>query len=116
MEMRTRYGKLILLLVVAGMLAVSGGVASGKAHVPVGEVQVAHRGVVKQLPAQALSGHLAHGDIQLPACDFNNIFIEGGDASKVVASDSSGVTYSDIGFVPRDDAGGITPACPPGTF
>jgi hypothetical protein len=104
------------ILVVMLALAASGGVAFGKAHVPAGEIQVAHRGVVKQLPAAALSGHLQHGDFHLPACDFNNVFPEGGDASAVVSSDITGVTYSDTGFVPRADAGGITAACPPGTF
>ena len=61
-------------------------------------------------------GHLRHGDIQLPACDFANVFGDGADTSNVVSSDLSGVTYSDIGFVARVDAGGVTPACPPGTF
>lgn len=111
-----KYGKRLSLLAVMLVFASSAGVALGKGHVPVGDIQVAHRGVVKQLPAQALDGHLQHGDIQLPACDFNNIFLEDGDASNVVAADFSGVTYSDIGFVPRADAGGVTPACPPGTF
>ena len=104
------------ILIVMLVLAASGGVAFGKAHVPAGEIQVAHRGVVKQLPAQALNGHLRHADIQLPACDFNNVFLIKGDASNVVSADFTGVTYSDIGFVPRADAGGVTPACPPGTF
>ena len=36
--------------------------------------------------------------------------------SNVVSSDGSGVTYSDLGFIARIDAGGVTPACPPGTF
>ena len=104
------------LLLAVLLMALASGVALGKAHVPAGEIQVAHRGVVKQLPAEALGGHLAHSDPQLPACDFNNVFPERGDASNVVSSDGTGVTYSDIGFVPRADAGGITPACPPGTF
>jgi hypothetical protein len=103
------------ILVVMLVLAASGGVAFGKAHVPAGEIQVAHRGVVKQLPAAALGGHLRHGDIQLPACDFANVFPEGGDASNVLSSDLTGVTYTS-GFVARVDAGGATPACPPGTF
>ncbi len=114
MEVKTRYGKLVLLLVVVLMLAVSAGVAFGKAHVPVGEIQVAHRGVVKQLPAQALGGHLQHGDFQLPVCDFNNVFLNGGDASSVADLDGDG--FADAGLAPRADAGGVTPACPPGTF
>lgn len=114
--MRIRHAKLFLMLGVLLMFAASAGVALGKAHVPVGDIQVAHRGVVKQLPEQALDGHLRHGDIQLPACDFNNVFLNKGDASNVLAADFTGVLYSDIGFVPRADAGGVTPACPPGTF
>ena len=114
--MRKRQVLLYFVLVVMLAFAASAGVALGKAHVPADEIQVAHRGTVKQLPAQALNGHLAHGDIQLPACDFNNVFPEGGDASNVVSSDNTGVTYSDMGFVARADAGGITMACPPGTF
>ena len=113
--MRKRYVLLSLILVVILALAATG-VAFGKAHVPAGNIQVAHRGVVKELPAQALDGHLRHGDLQLPACDFNNVFPTGSDASNVVSSDGTGVTYSDIGFVPRADAGGITPACPAGAF
>jgi len=108
----------ILVALVLPILLLVGATGStlGKAHVPAGEAQMAHRGTVKQLPAQALRGHLRHGDIQLPACDFNNVFHEGGDASNVISSDMSGVTYSDKGFVERDSAEGITSACPPGTF
>ena len=114
--MRKRQILLYFVLVVMLAFAASGGVALGKAHVPAGEIQVSHRGTVKQLPSQALSGHVRHGDLQLPACDFNNVFLNKGDASNVVSSDGTGVTYSDIGFEPRADAGGLPPACPPGTF
>ena len=107
---------LFSLILVALLTLLVSGIALAKAHVPAGEVQIAHRGVVKQLPAQALNGHLSHGDIQLPACDFNNVFLEGGDASNVVSADIFGVTYSDKPFQPRVDAGGATPACPAGTF
>lgn len=88
----------------------------GKGHVPIGQVQVAHRGEVIQISENALQAHLSHGDIQLPACDFNNVFFREQDVSNVIAADFTGVTYSDIGFVPRDSADGATPACPPGTF
>ena len=82
------------------------------------DVQVAHRGIVKQLPAGALSGHLAHGDFQLPACDFNNVFPEGDDTSALSDDNGNGIfDKKDTGFNnPRRDAGGITPACPVGTF
>ena len=106
------------ILVVMLVLAASGGVAFGKAHVPAGEIQVAHRGVVKQLPAQALNGHLTHSDFQLPACDFNNVFPAGADVSGLSDTNGNGIfDAGDAGFTaPRIDAGGITPACPVGTF
>lgn len=97
-------------LLVAGIA----GSAMGKAHVPAGDVQISHRGIVKQLPAQALAGHLRHGDFQLPACDFNNVFLNKGDASGVADDDGDG--FADAGLNERSDAGGITPACPAGTF
>lgn len=63
-----------------------------------------------------MKAHVGHGDVQLPACDFNNVFGEGTDTSNVVSANFSGVTYSDIGFVPSANAGGVNSACPPGTF
>jgi len=108
----------ILIPLIAGLLALSvSGVAVGKAHVPADEVQLSHKGrFALNVDAPALNAHIRHGDIQLPACDFANVFGEGVDTSNVVASDFTGVTYSDIGFVARSDAGGATPACPPGTL
>ena len=126
--MRKRHKRQILfsfLLVVMLALAASGGVAFGKAHVPAHKVQVAHQGTAINVGAAALAAHLAHGDIQLPACDFANVFGAGTDTSNVVDTAFvekvrgkfvTGVLYSDIGFVARSDAGGVTPACPPGTF
>ena len=105
-----------LLLVVLLALMASGGVAFGKAHVPAGQVQVSHRGAALTVAAPALSAHLGHGDIQLPACDFKNVFGEGTDTSNVVSASLAGVLYADGSVVPRADAGGITDACPPGTF
>ena len=113
---------LVSSILVAVVLAVAlpfatAGVVWGKAHVPAGEVQVSHKGrTAINVDAPALQAHTGHGDIQLPACDFNNVFGEGTDTSNVVRAEFSGVTYSDIGFVKRVDAGGATPACPPGTF
>lgn len=105
---------LVLVLLLATLVA---GSVLGKAHVPAGQVQVSHKGrTAINVDAPALDAHLRHGDIQLPACDFNNVFLEGDDTSNVVSADFTGVTYSDIGFVARSDAGGLTPACPPGTF
>ncbi len=79
--------------------------------------QVSHKGrTALNVDAPALKAHVGHGDLQLPACDFANVFGEGTDTSNVVSADFTGVTYTDHPFVPRADAGGITPACPPGTF
>ncbi len=114
--MRKR-GMLLPLLLAGLLMALASGAALGKAHVPAGEVQLSHKGrTAINVDAPALQAHIRHGDIQLPACDFNNVFGEGTDTSNVIAAGEEGVTYSDIGFVPRADAGGITPACPPGTF
>lgn len=105
---------LVLALLLTILLV---GSAAGKGHVPAGQVQVSHKGrVAKNIDAPALQGHLRHGDLELPACDFANVFHEGDDTSNVISSDFSGVTYSDRGFVPRNSAEGRTPACPPGTF
>ena len=113
-----RKRKLLLPLLLVGLLmALASGAALGKAHVPADEVQLSHKGrFALNVDAPALRAHVRHGDIQLPACDFNNVFGEGTDTSNVVSANLNGVTYSDIGFVPRADAGGLTPACPPGTF
>jgi hypothetical protein len=105
---------LVLALVMALMVA---GTVLGKGHVPAGQVQVSHKGrVAMNVDAPSLKAHLGHGDLQLPACDFNNVFHAGDDTSNVVSSDFSGVLYADGTFVPRRSAEGITPACPPGTF
>ena len=105
---------LVLALLLA-VMAVGSGLAKG--HVPAGQVQVSHKGrVAMNVDAPSLKAHLGHGDLQLPACDFNNVFHAGDDTSNVVSSDFSGVLYADGTFKPRRSAEGITPACPPGTF
>jgi hypothetical protein len=105
---------LVLALVMALMVA---GTVFGKGHVPAGQVQVSHKGrVAMNVDAPSLKAHLGHGDLQLPACDFNNVFHAGDDTSNVVSSDFSGVLYADGTFKARRSAEGITPACPPGTF
>ncbi len=134
--MRNRHKRQILLsmiLVVMLALIASGGVAFGKAHVPAGEFQVSHQNKALNVNASALGAHLNHGDIRLPACDFGNVFGENTDTSDVVATNVDkkgkihkikdghikkklGVLYADGTFVVRIDAGGATPACPPGTF
>ena len=111
---------LILLPILATVLALvvlSSGIVSGKAHVPAGKVQVSHKGKFAiNINASSLADHLGHGDIQLPACDFNNVFVRRANTSNVVSADFTGVTYSNKPFRARIDAGGVTPACPPGTY
>ena len=87
----------------------------GKAHVPVNQLQVCHKGrTAINVDSPALGGHLRHGDFRLPACDFANVFGVGADCSFVSDNDSDGL--ADDGLAPRVDAGGVTPACPVGTF
>ena len=106
-----------IMAVVLMLGVLSSGIVSGKAHVPAGKVQVSHKGSKAiNVNASSLADHVGHGDIQLPACDFNNVFGKGSNTSNVLSADFTGVTYSDVGFVARADAGGITPACPLGTF
>ena len=108
---------LIAVILAVTLPIVTIGIVSGKAHVPAGKVQVSHKGrMAINVNASSLGDHVGHGDIQLPACDFNNVFGKRADTSNVESADFTGVTYSDIGFVVRADAGGITPACPAGTF
>lgn len=75
--------------------------AFSKAHVPVHKVQVCHDGddgpETITVSANALPAHLNHGDFQLPACDFNNVFLTGDPC--------------DVDLGPRADACGATPAC-----
>ena len=108
---------LVALILAVALPFATAGVVWGKAHVPAGQVQLSHKGrMAINVDAPALNSHLGHGDIQLPACDFGNVFGEGSDTSNVVSTSFSGVFYSDKPFQPRIDAGGATPACPPGTF
>ncbi len=109
--------KLLFSVILVTLLTVLvSGIALAKAHVPAGQLQVSHKGrTAINVDAPALEAHKGHGDIQLPACDFANVFGNGADTSSVISANFAGVTYSS-GFVARIDAGGATPACPPGTF
>lgn len=114
MKRRMVVVSLVLALLLTILVAGSG---LAKGHVPAGQVQVSHKGrTAMNVDAPSLKAHLGHGDLQLPACDFNNVFHDGDDTSNVVSSDFSGVLYADGTFKPRHSAEGITPACPPGTF
>ena len=104
----------LLLISIAGasLLAITGSqMVWSKAHVPLGAVQMCHKGrVALNVAAAAQFGHLRHGDFFLPACDFNHVFQKGDDCSDVDNRDGFAV------FGVRDDAGGETDACPEGTF
>ena len=102
--------KLLLVVVAAALLAAP--VAHyvwAKAHVPTKKVQVCHRGQTITLSANALQAHLGHGDCQLPACDFNNIFQTGDVCSGEADVDG----HCDPLPNPRDEADG-TPGCAAG--
>ena len=115
--MHKRQVMLSLILVVILTVLVSA-VALGKGHVPAGNIQVVHRGIVKEVPEQARSGHVRHGDIHLPACDFTagNSFTTGDDVSGdgLVANAGGFLDLAASGLPPRTD--GVSPACPDGTF
>jgi hypothetical protein len=105
-----------LSIVVGALVAIPvAQVVWSKAHVPLNKVQVCHKGEkVISVDQSSLSDHRSHGDFQVPACDFNNVFFTQDDCSFV--SDGDGDGFADAGLNPRADAGGVTPACPPGAF
>ena len=107
--MHKRSIRLALILVVILAFAASGGVALGKGHVPADEVQVSHRGIVKQLPQEALDGHQRHGDIQIPACDVNHGFFPGDDVSGVSDTTNDGLADTFPDGQPYANSG--SPAC-----
>ena len=90
--MMNRRRVLFPLLLAVLLMVLASGVAMGKGHVPAGKVQVSHKGVVRQVSAEALGGHLNHGDIQLPACDSAPLhtFFRGDDASGVTDTTGDG--------------------------
>ena len=102
---------LLVSIAVAGSLAAIpvSNALWGKAHVPLNKVQVCHKGTVRTVSKNALGGHERHGDCQLPACDFNNVFMSGGSCDGEDSSDGKCL----LPF-PRDEA--ETDACPAGTF
>ena len=103
---------LTLFIVAAFLLAIPvSHFVLGKGHVPSNKVQVCHKGEVITVSKNALNTHVNHGDCQLPACDFNNVFHTGDDCSDVGTADSQGRCN---GLKPRN--GATTPACPSGTF
>ena len=105
-----------LVTVLSFLLIIPGSNLIGvpKGHVPVGKVQVCHDGDPVEtitVSENALDAHLRHGDCQLPACDFNNVFHTGESCTIEGATDGRCALAN-----ARDDAGGQTPGCPAGRF
>ena len=100
-----------LVLVVVLALLVSG-VASGKAHVPLGNAQVCHNGIGIIVDEDALEDNLDHGDIRLAACDFGNAV---GPNQPCAPVDANGDGFADP-VNPVNSACGNPnfPACPAG--
>ena len=98
---------IVVVMMVVALSALSIGLVSGKGHVPAGKVQVCHRGTTIEVGASALPAHLKHGDGQLPACDFGNVFFK--ESPCLPGADAQGRAPL-ANAVNRAD--GITPACP----
>ena len=105
--------KRIVFFTILGLTLIAIPVANqvwGKAHVPVKRAQVCHKGTVIVVSENAVQGHVrGHGDCQLPACDFNNVFMAG--ESCVVEDSGNGTCVLDF---TRDEA--VNDACPEGKF
>jgi hypothetical protein len=98
---------LLALFLSAGLGLLVGQTASAKGHVPTHKVQACHKGTTITVGEDALAGHQGHGDGQLPACDFNNIF-HTGDACPADTDGNGRVEGAELPN-PRSDA--ETPAC-----
>ena len=104
---------LAVLAVAASLLAIPAShlIGGPKGHVPLHKAQVCHKGKVITVSVNALPAHQGrHGDCQLPACDFNNVFHTG------EACDSNNPGGECTLPNPRDGADGVTPGCPVGRF
>lgn len=100
----------LLALAVAGSLAAIPGshLLWGKGHVPLHKEQACHKGETITVSTNALPSHQAHGDCQLPKCDFANIFHTGDPCTSSPAGGQCAVPNT------RTDACGVTPGCPAG--
>ncbi len=109
---------LVSLAVVGSLAAIPvSNVLWGKAHVPVNKSQLCVNGTVRTVSA-SVAARMQRGASQsavcvLPACDFNNVFTVATGCAGLVDANRDG--KCDLPF-PRDDAGGVTLACPVGTF
>ncbi len=111
--------RLLALFTVAGfLLAVPAShLIWSKAHVPVGSTQLceATTGLVIVVTGKtAVNFHRSHGDCELPACDFANIFQVNDDCSQNLASRKG--NSRKCGLINKPDKAKGTPGCPPGTF
>ncbi len=96
--------KLVLVALGAALIFGVSHIALAKAHVPVKKGQVCLNGRVLQVSEKAIDALVDRaGACELPACDFNNIFLKSDACSCELAE-------------PRDSAEGVTPACPIGKF
>jgi hypothetical protein len=98
----------LFALVLSGALALLvGQTVSAKGHVPTHKVQACHKGTTITIGEDALAGHQGHGDGQLPACDFNNVF-HTGDACP---ADTNGDGRVEGAELPNPRADAETPSC-----
>lgn len=100
----------LLVLAVAGSLVAIPGshMLWGKGHVPLHKAQACHKGETITVDAKALPSHQAHGDCQLPQCDFANIFHTGDPCAPNSPGGQCGVPNT------RSNACGLTAGCPAG--
>ena len=95
---------------------VAANVAWSKAHVPVGRGQLCVHGKVIVVSNRVADLFIDRGRdtiCALPACDFENVFTAASGCANLMDTDGDGRCEVPM---TRDDAGGDTPACPPGTF
>jgi len=89
-----------------------GQMALAKAHVRLTGGQVCLNGRTIQVSEKAIDALIAKiGACELPACDFNNVFLRGDACSSEANSDGMCLLTN-----PRDGADGATDACPAGKY
>ena len=84
---------IVAIMVTVALGSVTSGLLMAKGHVPAGKVQVCHKGIETiTVDESALASHVAHGDGQLPVCDFNNVFFTGDPCP----ADADGDGFADL--------------------